>query len=339
MHTIGEVAQATEREIIDILGQAHGHAVHRHALGIDTRELEPERDAKSVSAEETFADDLPDRRVLTEHAHRMAARVVERIGRDGMCARTVTIKVRSYDFATITRSLTFDQPTDSLRKIMAGIRQLLDAVDVHDGIRLLGVGVAGLTDFAQTDLLADLVEADVAGTATEGVADTDGIGVAGTATEGVADADGIGVGGGAVTGSGAPGADLAAPGALPPGPSAPGPASASEPVDLFGPAGSTNGVDPVTAPSVQARGSGHDDREATGFGWAAQTIEVEPVDAPRQWRPGQDVAHPRFGPGWVQGAGLGRVTVRFEGPHTRPGPVRTLRADDPLLTPADPPVW
>ena len=49
--------------------------------------------------------------------------------------------------------------------------------------------------------------------------------------------------------------------------------------------------------------------------------------------------HEELGPGWVWGRGLGRVTVRFEGPTTGPGPVRTLAADDPLLQAADPPDW
>ena len=56
----------------------------------------------------------------------------------------------------------------------------------------------------------------------------------------------------------------------------------------------------------------------------------------RRWWPGQDVRHDELGAGWVWGRGLGRVTVRFEGPRTAPGPVRTLAADDPLLQPADP---
>ncbi len=51
----------------------------------------------------------------------------------------------------------------------------------------------------------------------------------------------------------------------------------------------------------------------------------------RGWMPGVDVEHPEFGPGWVWGAGLGRVTVRFETADTGPGPVRTLSADDPDL--------
>ncbi len=51
------------------------------------------------------------------------------------------------------------------------------------------------------------------------------------------------------------------------------------------------------------------------------------------WRPGMDVEHSEHGPGWVWGAGLGRVTVRFETAETPAGPVRTFPADDPDLRP------
>jgi DNA polymerase IV len=56
----------------------------------------------------------------------------------------------------------------------------------------------------------------------------------------------------------------------------------------------------------------------------------------RRWRPGDDVRHPEHGHGWVQGAGHGRVTVRFETRRTGPGRAVTLPADDPQLAPADP---
>nr|WP_281186566.1 DNA polymerase IV [Nocardia crassostreae] len=54
------------------------------------------------------------------------------------------------------------------------------------------------------------------------------------------------------------------------------------------------------------------------------------------WYPGLDVEHPDFGHGWVQGAGHGVVTVRFETRSTGPGPARTFPADDPELRKADP---
>ncbi|MEV0030959.1 DNA polymerase IV [Nocardia sp. NPDC050793] len=56
----------------------------------------------------------------------------------------------------------------------------------------------------------------------------------------------------------------------------------------------------------------------------------------RLWFPGMDVSHPDHGHGWVQGAGHGVVTVRFETSSTGPGPARTFSADDISLSRADP---
>ncbi|MGQ4599840.1 DNA polymerase IV [Nocardia sp. R6R-6] len=63
---------------------------------------------------------------------------------------------------------------------------------------------------------------------------------------------------------------------------------------------------------------------------------AQPAPAVTVWRPGMDVTHPEHGHGWVQGAGLGVVTVRFETRSTGPGPARTFAADDAALTRADP---
>jgi DNA polymerase-4 len=61
-----------------------------------------------------------------------------------------------------------------------------------------------------------------------------------------------------------------------------------------------------------------------------------PAEVRAGWRPGDDVVHDELGPGWVQGAGNGRVTVRFETRGTGPGPARTLAHDDPALHRGDP---
>ena len=63
---------------------------------------------------------------------------------------------------------------------------------------------------------------------------------------------------------------------------------------------------------------------------------VTPHEPGRAWRAGDDVHHPEHGHGWVQGAGHGRVTVRFETRSSGPGRARTLVADDPALRSADP---
>ena len=199
-----------------------------------------ERGTKSISQEETFARDLTDLTVLGRYVDSMAARVGSRLRAAAYSGRTVTLKLRRYDFTTLTRSQTLPQPTDDPRVIATIAARLLAEAGTQGGLRLLGVGVSGLSLYAQGDLFA---------------------------------------------------AD-------------------DEPVA--------------------------DDVETAG----ADVEEVpEPLTAEARWWPGQDVRHDELGSGWVWGRGLGRVTVRFEGPLTPPGPVRTLAADDPALHPAEPPDW
>jgi DNA polymerase-4 len=75
------------------------------------------------------------------------------------------------------------------------------------------------------------------------------------------------------------------------------------------------------------------DPEAERGGDIGAATEHTPA---RAWRAGDDVHHPEHGHGWVQGAGHGRVTVRFETRSSGPGRARTLAADDPALRSADP---
>ncbi|MBF6426769.1 DNA polymerase IV [Nocardia cyriacigeorgica] len=76
--------------------------------------------------------------------------------------------------------------------------------------------------------------------------------------------------------------------------------------------------------------------EGTAAAGSGEVRDGAPAQATPHWQPGTDVRHPDFGHGWVQGAGHGRVTVRFETRSTGPGPARTFAADDPALSRADP---
>lgn len=68
----------------------------------------------------------------------------------------------------------------------------------------------------------------------------------------------------------------------------------------------------------------------------APVQEREAAAVERRWVAGHDVRHAEYGHGWVQGSGLGRVTVRFETPVSEPGRVRTFLVEDPALEPAEP---
>ncbi|MQA77816.1 MAG: DNA polymerase IV [Streptosporangiales bacterium] len=155
VRSIAELERLTERELTGLLGAAHGGGLHRLARAQDDRLVQTERESKSISIEDTFDSDVADPSWLRATSDRMAVRVTERLRRSGFAARTVTVKVRLYDFATHTRSSTLPAATDEPSVVARVARRLLTEVDTSDGVRLLGVGVAGLVTGSQPELWLD----------------------------------------------------------------------------------------------------------------------------------------------------------------------------------------
>ena len=154
VHTVGDLHQIDPDELSRTVGRSQAQALAELAYARDERAVEPDRETKSISVEDTFETDLVDPRVLADVAQRHARQVVGRLGAAHLFARTVTIKVRRHDFSTLTRSRTLLSATDRVEMITSVAQSLLAAVDVTNGVRLLGVGVAGLTDVLQEDLFA-----------------------------------------------------------------------------------------------------------------------------------------------------------------------------------------
>jgi len=233
--TVGDLRRLTEDDLVRSLGSAHGKSLWNLAHAIDDRPVVADREAKSLSVEDTFEHDLTDRAHLTQIVERMASTITTRLQRNGSSARTVTLKARRHDFTTLSRSTTLAGPTDSANTLTNAATSLLGGLDLSGGLRLIGVGVSGLTDWVQPDLFEQPGDA----------------------------------------------ADEVAP---------------------------LTDAEPAVEPGART------------------------ADTPVQWYPGQDVRHDAHGDGWVWGAGLGRVTVRFETAETEPGPVHTFVADDPHLS-------
>jgi DNA polymerase IV len=235
VHTIGELAAMDLREVHGLLGTAIGTELHRLARGVDERPVAPRGAAKQVSAETTFDSDLTAMAAVHDAVARMTEAAHRRLVASGRAARTVTVKVRSADFTTSSRSETAGIASTDLGALTAVAQRLARAAVPEGGVRLIGVSLAGLTDDPPPALFEPLAE--------------------------------------------------------------PAPV-----------------VVEVPEPALP------DDQPA----------------GDRPWRPGDDVAHTEHGHGWVQGAGHGRVTIRFETRSTGPGRAHTFAEDDPALTRADP---
>lgn len=152
IHTIEELERLTLKELTGLLGQAWGGQLYRLARADDERSVLAERETKSISVEETFDRDILDHGRLHGYLEVMTTRLVRRLEREGLSGRTVTIKVRLYDFTTLSRSATQPGPTNQVRTILRVAKRLLDEIDLTGGVRLLGVGLSGLADWTQGDL-------------------------------------------------------------------------------------------------------------------------------------------------------------------------------------------
>jgi DNA polymerase IV len=146
LHTIGDVARRSLRALEDLVGDAWASHLHELANGRDDRPVAVDREAKSISEERTYGEDLRDPDVIDRALLARAEGVARQLRREGLTARTIQIKVRTGDFTTWTRAHTLPEPTDLAEVIVEAARVLYrDRIRLgRKGVRLLGVGASGL---------------------------------------------------------------------------------------------------------------------------------------------------------------------------------------------------
>ena len=177
---IADLRTISVDELAQTVGRAHAQGLVELAYGRDDRPVVAERETKSISVEDTFETDLVDPATLLAIVDRDARSVAARLRAANLFARTVTIKVRLHDFSTHTRARSMLSATDDAEVIAEIARSLLGAVDVAGGVRLLGAGVAGLTDVLQEGLFDAVADPSVVAEFADDVGDdlADGLGEA-----------------------------------------------------------------------------------------------------------------------------------------------------------------
>lgn len=149
--TIGRLAELDDATLRTLLPGSVGLLLRDRARGIDPRDLDLELEPVSISAEDTFTSDLVDRERLHGEVRRLAELVSQRLRSAGLSGRTVTAKLRYTDFSIRTRSTTLPAAIDEATIIGEVACGLLDRGlrDRPGALRLVGVGVSGLTPFRQ----------------------------------------------------------------------------------------------------------------------------------------------------------------------------------------------
>jgi DNA polymerase-4 len=154
IRTFGDARTASDAVLWRAFGK-HGKGMRDRAAGLDDRPVEAAREEKSISAEETFNEDIRAPAELRAQLMALADRTASRLRAQKLLAGRVSVKIRRKDFTTYTRQRVLEPPTQDTAIVSAAAQALLSAwVASQPGaaVRLLGVGVSDLQVLLQSDL-------------------------------------------------------------------------------------------------------------------------------------------------------------------------------------------
>jgi DNA polymerase-4 len=154
LRTVADIANLPRATLIRALGQASGASLYELAWGRDYRDVTPNEPDKSISAAETFVQDIDDPEEILREFLRLTEKAAARLRENGYYAKTISIKVRFADFSTISRSKTLPLPIDSTHDIYEIAKSLYLALNLDRArLRLVGISLDNLSEAAPEQLL------------------------------------------------------------------------------------------------------------------------------------------------------------------------------------------
>lgn len=148
--TIGQLQDMAEAELVARFGK-FGRALYLMARGEDGRRVTPDRPAKSVSNETTFARDIRDPARLLAALEPLAVKVAGRLERAGLAGRTVVLKLKTADFKLLTRNHRLPTPTARADQMLRAAAPLLEREADGRAFRLIGIGLSDLCAATEAD--------------------------------------------------------------------------------------------------------------------------------------------------------------------------------------------
>ena len=157
MHQLGikdglELKSRSEAELVANFGKA-GHMYYMNARAIDDRKVEPNRERKSVGAENTFSNDIESLDELAIELDEIAQDVINRIERSGFLGRTITLKAKYADFRIITRSKTLIAAVTDYSTLYNTGFELMKDIDLSAKVRLLGLSIKNVDNVIWHDAI------------------------------------------------------------------------------------------------------------------------------------------------------------------------------------------
>ena len=144
--TGSDLKKFKKEKLIQLFGKS-GSYFFNIAHGMDDRPVEPNRIRKSIGKETTLFEDIDDTDQMLEILENIAVRLENSLIKREAKGRRVTLKIKYFDFQSITRSVTIDETADSAEVIMQYISPLLTKTEAGEKkVRLLGISISNFDD-------------------------------------------------------------------------------------------------------------------------------------------------------------------------------------------------
>lgn len=143
VYTIEDLLGLSEEFLIELFGKA-GMEIYNRIRGIDYRKINTTRERKSLGVERTFEEATNDREVLIKYIERFSEELSNDLKNRGIHGRTITLKIKDENFAVQTRSKTLNEYINEFSQIFDISLELLDEIEIHNKIRLIGITASNL---------------------------------------------------------------------------------------------------------------------------------------------------------------------------------------------------
>ncbi|TNE36070.1 MAG: DNA polymerase IV [Alphaproteobacteria bacterium] len=148
--TIGQLQHREEADLVRRYG-VMGSRLYNLSRGQDSRKVTANQETKSISAETTFLTDIGDLDILLARLWPLCEKVSKRLKTTEMAGKTITLKLKTGNFQTITRSHSLGQPTQLAETLYRCVKPMLEKAAEGKNFRLIGVGVSSFGKLADAD--------------------------------------------------------------------------------------------------------------------------------------------------------------------------------------------
>ena len=142
--TIDDLSKYPKTFLNEYLGESYANEIFERINGIDNRPVLSSGERKSYGKEITLEEDISDRKAMKKILDKYLIKLQGELVSNNVMAKTMTIKIKYYDFKRFTRSFSMDGYTDNNLVLKKTLDVLYNQIEFTKPVRLIGLTLSNL---------------------------------------------------------------------------------------------------------------------------------------------------------------------------------------------------